>query len=73
MPAAGREHAWAGVATGGPWAAWYPASAPFPAASVRGFEVTAGGKVVVTVAARRNPKTGAGRLRTAWRLPDPGL
>ncbi len=32
--------------------AWYPASASFPASSVRGFEVTAGGKVLVTVPAR---------------------
>jgi hypothetical protein len=36
----------------GQQAAWYPASAPFPAASVRSFAVTAGGKVLVTVAAR---------------------
>jgi SLT domain-containing protein len=33
-------------------AAWYPASAPFQPASLRGFAVTAGGKVLVTVAAR---------------------
>jgi Putative zinc-finger len=33
-------------------AAWYPASAPFPVASVRGIAVTAAGKVLVTVAAR---------------------
>jgi hypothetical protein len=42
--------------------AWYPASAPFPAASVRGFEVTAGREVVVRVAAvlsgRVKPGTG---------------
>jgi hypothetical protein len=33
-------------------AAWYPASAAFPPASVRSFAVTAGGKVLVSVAAR---------------------
>ena len=33
-------------------AAWYPAAAPFPPASVRSFTVTAGGKALVTVAAR---------------------
>jgi anti-sigma factor RsiW len=30
---------------------WYPASAPFQATSLRGFEVTASGKILVTVAA----------------------
>jgi hypothetical protein len=34
-------------------AAWFPASVPFPAASVRAFEVTAGQKVLVRVTARR--------------------
>ncbi len=38
--------------TTGHQGAWYPASVPFQAATVRGFEVTAGGKVLVTVAAR---------------------
>jgi Putative zinc-finger len=33
-------------------AAWYPASVPFQAASVRGFVVSAGGKILVTVRAR---------------------
>lgn len=33
-------------------AAWYPASVPFHAASVRGFVVSAGGKILVTVRAR---------------------
>jgi hypothetical protein len=33
-------------------AAWYPASVPFQAASVRGFVVSAGGKILVTVGAR---------------------
>ncbi len=33
-------------------AAWYPASVPFQAASVRGFVVRAGGKILVTVRAR---------------------
>jgi anti-sigma factor RsiW len=33
-------------------AAWYPASVPLQAASVRGFTVTAGGKILVTVQAR---------------------
>jgi predicted anti-sigma-YlaC factor YlaD len=33
-------------------AAWYPASVPFHAAGLRGFAVTAGGKVLVTVRAR---------------------
>jgi hypothetical protein len=32
--------------------AWYPASVPFQAASMRGFTVTAGGKILVTVTAR---------------------
>jgi hypothetical protein len=36
------------VAPGHP-AAWYPASVPFPAASVRSFEVTAGKKILVTI------------------------
>ena len=36
---------------GGHPAAWYPASAPFQAASVRGFVVSAGGKILVTVRA----------------------
>jgi anti-sigma factor RsiW len=31
---------------------WYPASVPFPAGSLRGFEVTAGGKAQITVPAR---------------------
>jgi hypothetical protein len=38
--------------TAGHPAAWYPASAPFQAASVRGFVVSAGGKILVTVRAR---------------------
>jgi hypothetical protein len=33
-------------------AAWYPATVPFQAAGVRGFTVTAGGKILVTVQAR---------------------
>lgn len=33
-------------------AAWYPASAPFPAGSLRSFEVTARGTTLVTVPAR---------------------
>jgi hypothetical protein len=39
------------IAASGP-AAWYPASVPFQAASVRGLAVTAGGKILVTVQAR---------------------
>jgi predicted anti-sigma-YlaC factor YlaD len=39
------------IAAGHP-AAWYPASVPFQAASVRGFAVRAGGKILVTVRAR---------------------
>jgi anti-sigma factor RsiW len=31
---------------------WYPASVPFPASSLRGFEVTAGGKAQIIVPAR---------------------
>ena len=38
------------VAPGNP-AAWYPASASFPASSVRSFEVTAAGKTLVSVPA----------------------
>ena len=37
--------------TAGHQAAWYPASVPFHAAALRGFAVTAGGKVLVTVRA----------------------
>ncbi len=48
------------TAAAGHQAAWYPASAPFPAASVRGFEVTAGGEVLVTVAARQHTRTVSG-------------
>ena len=33
-------------------AAWYPASVPFQAASLRGFTLTAGGKILVTVKGR---------------------
>ena len=32
--------------------AWYPASGAVPASSVRGFDVTAGGKTLVTVPVR---------------------
>jgi predicted anti-sigma-YlaC factor YlaD len=39
------------IAAGHP-AAWYPASVPFQAAAVRGFVVSAGGKILVTVRAR---------------------
>jgi len=56
-----------GVAAGG-WtvtaghrATWYPALAPFPAASVRGFEVTSGGKVLVTLTPRHSLKIGSRR------------
>jgi hypothetical protein len=38
------------VAVGDP-AAWYPASASFPASSVRSFEITADGKTLVSVPA----------------------
>jgi hypothetical protein len=38
------------IAAGQP-AAWYSAPVPFQAASVRGFAVTAGGKILVTVQA----------------------
>jgi hypothetical protein len=31
---------------------WYPASVPFAAASLRGFEITAGGRALVTIPAR---------------------
>ncbi len=40
---------------------WYPASVPLQAASVRGFEVTAGGKVLVRVAARQGHAPGRAR------------
>jgi hypothetical protein len=33
-------------------AAWYPASVPFQAASLRGFVVSTGGKILATVEAR---------------------
>jgi anti-sigma factor RsiW len=48
-------------------AAWYPASAPFQAASLRSFEVTAGGKTLVTVPARsqRAKRVTAGRAVSA--------
>ena len=39
------------IAAGHP-AAWYPASVPFQAASVRGFVINAGGKILLTVPAR---------------------
>jgi len=38
--------------TAGHQAAWYPASVPFQAASVRGFVISAGGKILVSVRAR---------------------
>ena len=38
--------------TAGHQAAWYPASVPFQAASVRSFVVSAGGKILVTIRAR---------------------
>jgi anti-sigma factor RsiW len=41
---------WTIAASGQP--AWYPASVPFPAGALRGFEVTAGGKAQVTVRVR---------------------
>jgi hypothetical protein len=40
------------IMAAGQRAAWYPASAPFQAASVRAFEITAGQKILVRVAAR---------------------
>ena len=40
------------IIAAGHQAAWYPASVPFQAGSVRGFEVSAGGKILVTVQAR---------------------
>jgi len=46
-----------GIAAGG-WTitarsqhTWYPASVPWPAASLRGFDITAGGQILVTVPA----------------------
>ncbi len=39
------------IAAGHP-AAWYPASVPFQAASVRGFVISTGGKILLTVPAR---------------------
>jgi hypothetical protein len=39
------------IAAGHP-AAWYPASVPFQAASVRGFVVSTAGKILLTVPAR---------------------
>jgi hypothetical protein len=46
-------------AAGGSWTvtrgalgAWYPASVPFPAASLAGFDITAGGTVVVAIPLR---------------------
>jgi anti-sigma factor RsiW len=38
--------------TGGRPPAWYPASASFPASSVRGFEIASSGKTLVTVPVR---------------------
>ncbi len=51
----GRHQAAAGGWTvpSGQRAAWVPASASFPAASVHAFEITTGQKILVTVAARR--------------------
>jgi hypothetical protein len=46
-------------AAGGSWTvtrgdpnAWYPASVPFPAASLAGFDITAGGTVLVAIPLR---------------------
>jgi hypothetical protein len=36
--------------------AWYPASVPFPAASLVGFHITAHGSVLVTILLRPGPR-----------------
>ena len=36
--------------------AWYPASVPFPAASLAGFDITVHGNVVVTISLRPGPR-----------------
>lgn len=51
------------IITGGHQPTWYPASVPVPAASVRGFEVTAAGKPTVIVPVRHRPP-GTRRART---------
>jgi len=38
--------------TAGSQHTWYPASVPWPASSLRGFDITAGGQTLVTVPAR---------------------
>jgi hypothetical protein len=50
-------------AAGGGWTvtrgdphAWYPASVPFPAGSLAGFDITAGGTVLVTIPLRPAPR-----------------
>lgn len=49
------QHAAAGgwTVTGDDLHAWYYASVPFPAATLAGFDITAGGKVLVTIPLRR--------------------
>jgi hypothetical protein len=61
------------ITTGGP-AAWYPASVPFRASSVRGFTVTAGGTTLVTVPARtgRSPAQSGPPRPGMIRLPGDG-
>ena len=67
--------------------AWYPASVPFPAATLDSFDVTAHGTVLVTISlhpvtrptpAQARPRSGppraaprSGHRRTRWRLPAP--
>ena len=43
--------------------AWYPASVPFPAASLAGFRITAHGNVLVTISLRPGPGLSPPRLR----------
>jgi Putative zinc-finger len=64
IPPGTRCQIWATTATGqhaagGSWTvtrgaphAWYPASVPFPAASLTGFDITTGGTVVVAIPLR---------------------
>jgi anti-sigma factor RsiW len=49
-------------------AAWYPASASFPAATIRSFEVTADGKTLVIISVRpRPPPAAPGPARSSFR------
>jgi hypothetical protein len=54
--------------------AWYPASVPFPAASLAGFRITAHGNVLVTISLRPGPRptpahasSGPASIPVTWR------